>query len=422
MTPNNSFASKLVNRFKLAKGWSGAPMRMGMVMMAGALAFGVVSAFIWPENMAARITSTVILALVAVVTGVIQPIMQVSKWASKLVQQGISRVTAAINVLKGNAALVGSARKAGIIGAVIAAAVAWGFFVHSILSSGTKFGSPEFNQGLAGVIATTIVIFVLAVLAFNPVGLILAGILALVDAIFAVVCAIQGKDQSDCFSITGEVIGFVTKLVYSYDLMTEIDAKENPDLMKQGSPKVKLANPARGFVATNPISISIPVTTSIFHREPAKWHVVPLYLWFWDQDNLKENTFDYSITEDRSPLDVNTDEMRDAWQVRQAFIAPFWACRCRSAGCAEHQPGLSDAAGEHGHDQPPARLLLQQRLCHPRLRMLDDRPDHRHPGLLPAHGRWLEQQLCPRPAHGHLPRHRGGLCRPPRMPAMAVGG
>ncbi len=157
---------------------------------------------------------------------------------------------------------MGASNKAGIIGAVIAVAIAWGFFVIRSYPAAPNSAVPSLIRRLAGVIATTIVIFVLAVLAFNPVGLILVALLALVDAIFAIVCAIQGKDQSDCFSITGEVIGFVSKLVYSYDLMTEIDGEENPDLMKQGVPKVTLADPVRGYVATNQLTVSMPVTTS----------------------------------------------------------------------------------------------------------------------------------------------------------------
>ncbi|MCP4164656.1 MAG: LamG domain-containing protein [Chloroflexi bacterium] len=313
---NNTFLSKIKGRLTLAKDWGvGRPLAAGILILGAALAFGVIAGFLWPENQTAQIASTVILAVVAVVTQVIQPMFMISKWVSlTAVAAEISQGAALINVLKGNSALVGTMQKALIAGAVVAAVAAWGFFIHSIWSSGTKVGSPEFNNALAGMIATTIVIFVLAVLAFNPVGLILTGILALVDAIFAVVCAIQGTDQGDCFSITGEVIGFVTKLIYSYDLMTEIDGDENPNLMKQGAPKVSLADPIRGYVATNPISVNLPVTTTIFHRSPTKWHINPLYLWFFSVDNLKENTFDYSITNARNPLSVDTDEMRDDWR------------------------------------------------------------------------------------------------------------
>ncbi|MCO6453542.1 MAG: hypothetical protein J5I90_22360 [Caldilineales bacterium] len=311
---NRTIAGRVVNHLKLAKGWSAA--RIGTAVLVLGVAFGISAQYIWPGNATAKTASlvtTLVVSAVLAVIGVVSPIMQVATWASRLVATGVSKAAAAVSVLKGNSALLGAAKKAGIIGAVVAVVLAWGFFVASILSSKTPFGSQAFNQALAGVIATTIVIFVLAVLAFNPVGLILTAILALVDVIFAIVCAVKGTEQKDCFSVTGEIIGFVTKLIYSYDLMTEIDGEKNPDLMKQGAPDVTLADPVRGYVATNQLTVSIPVTTSIFHREPDKWHVHPLYLWFWDSDNIKQNTFKYSITPERDPLDVDTDQMRDQW-------------------------------------------------------------------------------------------------------------
>ncbi len=292
----------------------GRALQGAIVLMVLVVAFAVVASVsgIIPGG---AITGAALMSLVALAT-LVQGTVSIVRWSSTLISQGATKAAAALTMLKGGAPLTAAARKAGIIGAVVAIAIAWGFFVYSILSSGTEFGSHEFNQALAGVIAASIVIFVLAVLAFNPVGLVLTGILAVVDAILAIYCAVRDKDKDqkdECFSVTGEVIGFVTKWIYAYDLMTEIDSEKNPDLMDQGAPDLNLANPLRGYVATNQLTLNMPVTTTIFHREPDNWKMVP-YLWFYTTDNLRKNTFNYSLTPERSPLEVEKGDMKDAWK------------------------------------------------------------------------------------------------------------
>ena len=168
-------------RFKsLGRAWQGA-----IKVMVFAVVFAVAIAYlalVSGDLPGGEIAFAAIMALVSLAT-LIQSSVSVFRWASTWCPRERPSVAAALTVLRGSATLTDAARKAGIVGAVVAIAIAWGFFVGSIVSSGTEFGSQAFNQALAGVIAASIVIFVLAVLAFNPVGLILTGILALVDAI-----------------------------------------------------------------------------------------------------------------------------------------------------------------------------------------------------------------------------------------------
>ncbi len=236
---------------------------------------------------------------IAVGLGVALPIYTVHKW--------MKLGSTFKQVMLGRAAIRGTSRMASYIGTAIIVAVVWGFFIHSILDNGIAFGSTAFNSALASTIATTIYLVVLGILSATVIGLILVGLLTLIDTLLEVFGA--------GFTISGEIIKFIAAAIYSYDMMIEIDPKKNTNMVDTGAPAAMLANPMAGYVEGNAITVSMPVTTNIFHKQPAHsdWKVVP-YLWFFDEDNFRSSTFKYSLTEKQAKVDASRGSMKNEWQ------------------------------------------------------------------------------------------------------------
>jgi len=300
----------------------------GLIVVAvAAVAFGLAAQYVWPNSRTALFWSIMIEAVVTFVMSVVVPIRMALSWARALVALKIvATVTSGLTkVGKGSSLLIKNSAKAAVIGAVVVLLIAWAFFFREIWSSGTAVGSPQFNVGLATMLATTIVVVVLAIISINPFGAFIAIVLAIVDVILLVICAIKAKNAGDdedikdlgeCASVTGTVIEFLAKELYSYDLMIEIE--KNPNLTNVGQTTVSLNDPAKGYVSGAQLSLSVPVTTSIYHRipDPGDWKVVP-YLWLFSADNLRTSTLKYSISEPdkKKALNVEREEMTDEWDV-----------------------------------------------------------------------------------------------------------
>ena len=207
------------------------------VLVVGAAIFSVLGPVIWPESTGVKIAAVVITAVMTGAAGIIMPMLSAWRLSTTLMTAQVGRGAALLQVLRGAQAVDKVARAMNVVGTVIVIAVAWGFFINSILESGTTFNSPQFNRALAGMIATTIVIVVLAMLASSKGGFIIVAILGLVDIILTVLCG--AKVKGACFTITGKVGEFLADVIYSYDLMIEVDTAKgkNPDLVMLGAPE-----------------------------------------------------------------------------------------------------------------------------------------------------------------------------------------
>ena len=180
-----------------------------------------------------------------------------------------------------------------MVGAAIAIGVTWGFFIYCVVSNKVSAFSPEFNAALAETIAATIYIILLTVLSLTVVGLILVGIITAIDATYPMICELNNKDN--CFTIGGAVTKAIATVLYAYDLMVD---PGRADLIKAGSPKIGLANPNGGYVTNATVVITLPMTTTIVHKDPEPKNAFKIapYLWFFSKDNLRSTTFKYSLT------------------------------------------------------------------------------------------------------------------------------
>ena len=196
----------------------------------------------------------------------------------------------------------------------------WGFFIYGAVANGYTLGSPELNRAFFEAVASTIVTIIMFVLALNPVGAVVAAVLGIFDLIFNLTCElgvselrkVPGLDGA-CFSITTLVTKYLSKLLYSYDLMINL---ERTDLMVTDAPQVTLADPGRGFVAGNAISITVPVTTTILHKNPDPNNGVLIYpyMYLFSAENLKRSSFQYSVTNNGNQTpSAELNQMNDLW-------------------------------------------------------------------------------------------------------------
>jgi hypothetical protein len=258
---------------------------------------------------------SVVIAL-QVVVNIVAPILTVKAWATAL--QGAATTA---KILQGKAELLGNSQKANAIGAAIAITVTWGFFIYSMVSNKVSAFSPEFNKALAETIATTIYIIVLTVLAATVVGAIIVGIVGAIDAILTAVCEAGVSDLRTvpglggaCFTLGTTAIKGIAYFLYNYDLM--IDTNRS-DMVQTGGPTTRLADPSKGFVAGNEISITLPLTTLAVHKSPdaANGLYINLYLWLFSKDNLRSSTYKYTVTRpNKEDINVSRGQMTGAWQ------------------------------------------------------------------------------------------------------------
>jgi len=86
--------------------------------------------------------------------------------------------------------------KAGIIGLIVGAVVAFGAFIAMWAVSGVSFGSLAFNSMLAGAIATVVVsVIMFAIMLIPVVGQIIAAIIALIDSVIFTLCTAFGWSE-----------------------------------------------------------------------------------------------------------------------------------------------------------------------------------------------------------------------------------
>ncbi|MBX3010129.1 MAG: hypothetical protein KF832_01435 [Caldilineaceae bacterium] len=213
-------------------------------------------------------------------------------------------------------------QRGAVVGVVVGVALTWGFFIYGAVTSGQQPGSPQFNRGAAEAIASTVITILFAVLAFNPIGLIIGTILGVIDSLLSLICELGVNElrqvkalDGACFTLTGTATKLLTKLLYSYDLMVNL---ERNDLMVTGAPTVTLASPNMGYVSGNKVTVTLPVTTTIVHKDPDPNNGVLIYpyMYLFSTDNLRRSSFKYSLTSttNNETLPIALDQMKDAWQ------------------------------------------------------------------------------------------------------------
>ncbi|MFN8489011.1 MAG: LamG-like jellyroll fold domain-containing protein [Caldilineaceae bacterium] len=267
------------------------------------------------HNLGAKIALHTLTLSLQTYSSLVDPILTMVRW----VKDGSSLLA----LLRSESEAIGVSRVANAIGAVVSIAVVWGFFIYSMVQNHVSAFSPTFNQALAQTVAATIYIIILAVLSATVVGLLLVGIVALVDSILTAVCQLGGGNnlknvqgqKGSCFTLGAAATKYIAYFLYNYDLMINTGRS---DLVSPGAPNTQLTNPAKGFVAGNDLSITMPITTHVVHKDPDpnSGLYINLYLYFFSADNLRSSTFKYNLTQP-NPQDITgltTGQMTNEWQ------------------------------------------------------------------------------------------------------------
>ncbi|MFN8445073.1 MAG: LamG-like jellyroll fold domain-containing protein, partial [Caldilineaceae bacterium] len=227
-------------------------------------------------------------------------------------------------ILNMRADVVGTSFKAGVIGAVIGGVITWGFFIYSMVSNKVTPFSPEFNKALAEAIAATIYLILITVLNATIIGSIIVAIIGAIDGILTAICELGVSDLRKvpglggaCFTLGTSFIKLVAYFIYNYDLMVDTSRS---DMVVMEAPEVTLANPDLGYVTGNDLTLNIPVTTTIRHKDPdpANGLYIYAYLWLYSPDNIRTSTFKYTLTQNnKEDLSVARSQMTNDWIVSE---------------------------------------------------------------------------------------------------------
>lgn len=266
------------------------------------------------NDLGGRIAIRSLVVAVQTYSSLVDPVLTVYRWYKS--GQSIAAL------LRSSSTAAGVSRTAGAVGAVISGAIVWGFFIHSMVSNKVSAFSPDFNKALAETVAATIYIIIVALISATVVGLIIVGIVTVIDSILTAVCEL-GVDElrSDafyggaCFTLGTTATKAIAYFLYNYDLMIDTN---RTDLVAPGAPTSQLADPSKGFVAGNELAITMPITTHAVHKnpDPASGLYINFYLYYFSPDNLRSSTFRYSVTQP-NPADItgiSRGDMRGDWQ------------------------------------------------------------------------------------------------------------
>jgi hypothetical protein len=310
-----SRSRKLINAFKKTSRLKGTATGLrAAVFVAGMSLIAYQAEQSAGNNLGKRIAIRTLVVGVQSYAALVDPVLTVLRWA----REGKSIA----DLLRSSTTKAGTSRTATAIGAVIAVGVVWGFFIYSMVSNKVSAFSPDFNKALAETIAATLYIVIVALISATVVGLIIVGIVAVIDAILTAICE-MGVDElrsntfygGACFTLGTTATKFIAYFLYNYDLMINTGRS---DLVAPGAPNTQLANPAKGFVTGNELSITMPITTHVVHKDPdpASGLYINLYLYYFSADNLRSSTFKYSLTQP-NPQDITgiaRGDMRNEWQ------------------------------------------------------------------------------------------------------------
>ncbi len=312
--------------------WGIFAFGVGLVVTLAALA--VAAYFYAKGNPAAVLTVKVLAVVLPALMNIAAPLYTVASLKAFAAAGGV--VAGGTNLSSLASQTMGLSNGAAIFGLVLSLGITWALFIAAVAGSGMPWFGAAFNRALATSIASSILAVMMFALALSGVGLIVVGIVALIDGIFLLVCDLaDGGDvlrtnftDGNCFTVSGAVTKIITTFLYAYELMVDTAAS---NLVDTGTPSITLADPDRSYSAGNKLHVSLPVTTNLAHLDPsmASFLVGP-YLWLYDKASLRSSTFKYSLTEpDPETLVAERGEMSGSWAepvFHHNFIAtPFYA-------------------------------------------------------------------------------------------------
>ncbi len=254
------------------------------------------------SNASARTAGEVITATVGTVGSVMNAQLTIGE-LSKLVEVGSNTFSSKVSLTAAHS-LTSSAAKAAAIGAVIGLVVTWSLFFAAWGKSGIAAGSVEFNNLVAGAVATTIVLVLSFVLALSVIGSIALAVVAVFDLIMLIICKAGVKEVCD-LGIMSAVTQLITDAIYQGQGM--IDLSGDPAIVNIEDLRMSLTRPEQGLVAGNSVRFTADILTSIRHAYP-KPSVVYHYGSFFTGADLQSSTVKYQLADRKFDLKVRPNQ------------------------------------------------------------------------------------------------------------------
>jgi hypothetical protein len=229
--------------------------------------------------------------------------------------------TTLAKILNATAQVSKGVKIGGAVGLALTAITTWSFFIYAAVESGAAVGSPELNKAFFEAVAATLLAVFLFVISLTIVGLLVVIIVALIDSLLTLICEL-GVDElrnapglgGACFTLSTAAVKGIAYFLYNFDVMINTDRQ---DLMVTGAPDITLLDPNQGYRAGNQLTVALPVTTTVVHKDPdpANGIYINFYLYLFSPDNLRSSTFKYSLTQPNpQTLTVARDQMKGEWQ------------------------------------------------------------------------------------------------------------
>ncbi|MFN8445402.1 MAG: LamG-like jellyroll fold domain-containing protein, partial [Caldilineaceae bacterium] len=203
--------------------------------------------------------------------------------------------------------LSSSTAKASAVGAVIGIVVTWALFFAAWGKGGLSTDSIEFNNLLAGAIASTVMIIITFFLSLTVVGAIIQAVFAVFDLIALIICK-AGVKLACSLGISESMTKLLTEWIYTGAVM--IDTKADPSITNIKDAQIRLTQPERGLVAGNSTRFQVDLYTYIRHAEPEPGVI---YHWpsFFTPEDLRSTTVKYSL--DNAERKIATELNQSQW-------------------------------------------------------------------------------------------------------------
>ncbi len=207
-------------------------------------------------------------------------------------------------------AITSSVGKAAIIGAAIGVGVTWVLFFAAWGAGRLSVNSTEFNNLLAGTIATTLVVVLNLIFAFSVVGLIAQAVIAVIDLITLIICK-AGVKLACSLGITESMTKLISEWLYTGGLM--IDMAADPAITNIENATMRLAQPEKGLVAGNSVRFQVKLLSHVRHAVPDPG-IIYHYSDFFTPQDLASSTVKYTL--DTTKRNVPSELNQTGWSVR----------------------------------------------------------------------------------------------------------
>jgi len=236
----------------------------------------------------------VMLAAMTAINSTVQAVMMyrnISSIISTVSGEAVKGLDLAITTLSFSHALSSGLAKASAVGAVIGVGVTWALFFAAWGKGGLSTDSVEFNNLLAGAIASTLTAVVFFLLSLSVVGTVLLAVVAIFDLIALIICK-AGVKLACSLGLMEAVTKLITDWIYTGGVM--IDTKADPAITNIDDARMRLTQPERGLVVGNSVRFEVDLFTYVRHAAPEAG-IIYHYDNFFTPEDLRSTTVKYSL-------------------------------------------------------------------------------------------------------------------------------